>query len=362
MDPNELYPNTTQYPNWLMDQAMCLLSGTEWKVLSYIVRHTYGWRKTADAISVSQICDGNGKTDDDGHLVERGTGLSRKTVVTALKVLYDYGGLLIREERAGREPVYQINLHPKPEQIAWLERRFEDGAEASEQRTRSARASREIAEETPTPIAVQPIPFDNPGCGTTQVVGQPDTHVVGHPPQKLKETHIPDPIRMGSGEGQALPAPADPSPSSSALPEPEKTFLCPKCGQGAKSRAGLANHMRAAHGEQGIYPAIAVYRAITKWLPLPGIREQIMLAVGNVPDNVERWRQVVMAYCGLGWNPRNVKAMLEFYGRGEIPTTKQNGGEKHERQRSDTKRQGGAPESVYSEELRKRWGGGPPAT
>ena len=88
MKSDELYPNTTQYPNWLIDKAMHLLTGNEWQVLTYIVRRTYGFRKDADSISISQIAHGNGKAED-GALVEHGTGLSEGTV-KAYKQLYDF--------------------------------------------------------------------------------------------------------------------------------------------------------------------------------------------------------------------------------------------------------------------------------
>lgn len=47
--------NTTPFPNLLLDRVMPFLSDTEWRVLCVIVRQTYGWQKSADWLSQSQL-------------------------------------------------------------------------------------------------------------------------------------------------------------------------------------------------------------------------------------------------------------------------------------------------------------------
>lgn len=69
-------------------------------------------------------------------------------------------------------------------------------------------------------------------------------------------------------------------------------------------------------------PAATVYHGLThRWPPRAtwdGLR-----SVGDC----ELWKQVVAAWIGTGWNPGNLKGMLEFYRRGEIPgTQRRNGG------------------------------------
>ena len=41
--------------------------------------------------------------------------------------------------------------------------------------------------------------------------------------------------------------------------------------------------------------------------------------VGDDSANLERWGHTVFAWVGLGWNPTNVKGMLECYERNEMP-------------------------------------------
>lgn len=100
-------PRFTQIPNQVIDELLADLSGAEWKVLSYIMRRTYGWHKDADNIGLKQLTDGI-----KGHDV--GTGLSKSTVAIALKSLEEWG--LIerqhnRDEVRGDMPTtYRVRL------------------------------------------------------------------------------------------------------------------------------------------------------------------------------------------------------------------------------------------------------------
>lgn len=66
-------------------------------------------------------------------------------------------------------------------------------------------------------------------------------------------------------------------------------------------------------------PAVSVFRSETNRLPTKSWWPEISRTVGEKPEDLERWRAVCHAYVGLGWSQVNVKAMLEFYGRNEIP-------------------------------------------
>ena len=83
--PGVSAPTYTQVPDVYLDELMPLLSGAEWKVLCYIVRRTFGWKKHADDISLQQMC--RGIRTRDGRILDRGTGLTEKTVVAALRSL-----------------------------------------------------------------------------------------------------------------------------------------------------------------------------------------------------------------------------------------------------------------------------------
>ena len=107
-------PNYTPVPDELFDEILPDLSGAELKVLLYIIRRTFGFKKEADTISLSQIC--NGIQTKDGRPLDRGTGLNRDTVAKVVRNLED-GGYIVRELRQsserGNEPtVYRLNLIP----------------------------------------------------------------------------------------------------------------------------------------------------------------------------------------------------------------------------------------------------------
>ena len=63
-------PNYTQVPDELFDALMVELSGAELKVLLYIIRRTFGFKRDSDTISLSQMLSGL-KTSD-GRQLDRG--------------------------------------------------------------------------------------------------------------------------------------------------------------------------------------------------------------------------------------------------------------------------------------------------
>jgi len=78
-------PSYTMVPDELFDDLMADLSGSALKVLLYIVRRTFGFKKQSDDISLHQICCGI--TTKEGRILDHGTGLSKSTVQLALKEL-----------------------------------------------------------------------------------------------------------------------------------------------------------------------------------------------------------------------------------------------------------------------------------
>ena len=78
-------PTTTPTPDLLFDHIMQDLKESELKVMLYIIRRTYGFKKNTDDISLNQLVEGI-KTKD-GRLLDRGTGLSKSTVKRSLQSL-----------------------------------------------------------------------------------------------------------------------------------------------------------------------------------------------------------------------------------------------------------------------------------
>jgi hypothetical protein len=82
-------PTYTQIPDEVIDVLMPLLSEAEFKVLCYICRRTFGFGKTSDRISLSQLVDGI-KTKD-GQVLDHGTGMSKSSVRRGVQGLVDKG-------------------------------------------------------------------------------------------------------------------------------------------------------------------------------------------------------------------------------------------------------------------------------
>jgi len=68
------------------------------------------------------------------------------------------------------------------------------------------------------------------------------------------------------------------------------------------------------------HPAVQAYREETHYYPPAEWGARIAEQVGT-NGSLDLWRNVVAGYVGCGWNPRNVKGMLEHFARGEVPTT-----------------------------------------
>jgi len=76
-------PNFTMVPDILFDLYLPALSDAELRVLLYIIRHTLGWKKDSDSISLRQLTDGMQKRD--GTWQDFGCGLTRRGVINAIK-------------------------------------------------------------------------------------------------------------------------------------------------------------------------------------------------------------------------------------------------------------------------------------
>lgn len=105
-------PNYTPVPDELFDLLLAHLSGAELKVLLYIARRTFGFKKSSDDISFNQICSGI-KTKD-GRVLDEGTGLSKSTAQVAIRGLLEKNVIMAVRRQSperGNEPTtYALNL------------------------------------------------------------------------------------------------------------------------------------------------------------------------------------------------------------------------------------------------------------
>jgi Bacteriophage replication protein O len=106
--PGFQFPNTTQIPNEVFDTLMPHLSGGELKVLLYICRRTFGFRKDSDSISLTQIA--HGITTKAGRVLDQGTGLSKRQVQRALRVLESRNVIRV-ERRVDETGLHEINTY-----------------------------------------------------------------------------------------------------------------------------------------------------------------------------------------------------------------------------------------------------------
>lgn len=107
-------PNSTQVPDMLFDELMADLSGAELKVVLYIIRRTFGFKKAKDSISLSQMV--SGITTKDGKVLDRGTGLGKASVARAVKTLEEKG-IIVRNrqkslEKGDESTTYTIRILP----------------------------------------------------------------------------------------------------------------------------------------------------------------------------------------------------------------------------------------------------------
>src|SRR3954466_979968 len=105
-------PSYTPVPDELFDELLVDLSGAELKVLLYIIRRTFGFKRESDNISLSQMLTGL-KTQD-GRVLDRGVGLSKKTLLVALRALRERGVIVAEWRQSvekGNEPTaYCLNV------------------------------------------------------------------------------------------------------------------------------------------------------------------------------------------------------------------------------------------------------------
>lgn len=105
-------PNSTQVPDQLFDRLLSHLNGAELKVLLYIIRRTFGFKKNNDNISINQIS--RGITTKKGKVLDSGTGLSRSTIIRAIKALLEKN-IIIANKRSNKAKgnlptTYSLNI------------------------------------------------------------------------------------------------------------------------------------------------------------------------------------------------------------------------------------------------------------
>lgn len=105
-------PNTTAIPDVFFDLLAPNLSEAELRVLIYIMRRTFGFKKESDTISLKQMVEGIATRD--GRRLDRGTGMSKPGVTKGVRGLVTKGVILaIRNsspERGDEPTTYRLRF------------------------------------------------------------------------------------------------------------------------------------------------------------------------------------------------------------------------------------------------------------
>ena len=105
-------PNGTIVPDEVFDVLMPNLSDAQFRVLMYIIRRTFGFKKNSDDISLKQMVEGI--RTKDGRVLDGGTGLSKSAVAKGAKDLVGMGvieAIRNRSAERGNEPTtYRLHF------------------------------------------------------------------------------------------------------------------------------------------------------------------------------------------------------------------------------------------------------------
>jgi phage replication O-like protein O len=125
--PNKIIPNSFQAPNFFVDECMSLLTGNEFKCLSFLARKTFGWQKRSDRISKSQIM--------------AATGLANETVDKTMNTLVVFGLVLRISENNPQNTGTEWALQTDNNLVRFdlLQERQEKAASSQRQKTEKGR-------------------------------------------------------------------------------------------------------------------------------------------------------------------------------------------------------------------------------
>lgn len=94
-------PNYTQVPDVIFDELLHILSGAEIKVLLYIIRRTFGFKKASDDISLNQML--NGIVRKGGERLDSGCGIKNKTSLSQALQSLEKMGIIVKKRNTSPE-------------------------------------------------------------------------------------------------------------------------------------------------------------------------------------------------------------------------------------------------------------------
>ena len=107
-----MLPTYTQIPDEFFDELMVHLNEAELRVLLYLMRRTFGFKKGADSVSLKQMVEGI--VTYDGRVLDYGTGMSKSAVQRGLKGLREKEVVLAVRNRTPQQgdtaTTYRVRL------------------------------------------------------------------------------------------------------------------------------------------------------------------------------------------------------------------------------------------------------------
>ncbi len=147
--PPEPIKNYWEYPR-IMNGYWKQLSGSEQKALDYILRHTWGYKKTADYISYSQFI--NGIIKKTGEPLDGGCGIkSSKTLRKALVAL-ERQEFIETIKAVGKTIFYRLKIDKNSELWEKVKRGMEESKEVGVVKSKDTIEDNTIIKKTIDPL------------------------------------------------------------------------------------------------------------------------------------------------------------------------------------------------------------------
>ena len=269
----------TIFPDYILDEVMPKLTPNGWRLFCFVWRKTEGWNKESDELSYSQIASGTGIG-------------SKNTISNAIK---DVSQFVTVEAGIGRSNMCRFNVAELKKSIETIP--FIDKGTESE-----------------------PLEEEN---GIETIPNAEENEIKG-----IETIHTKESISISSYEEIEVITAHEilENPKDYTIKQIQQVMftrsqylqLRKKEKSLGKPRRGLLRHIKDKLEPKP--EAVEVYRSVAYTYPEKCIWDDIEKAVGDKPNDLELWRDVVKNYIGLGWNKTNVVNMLGYFERREIPT------------------------------------------
>jgi hypothetical protein len=322
--------------NAMWDVIMPTCTPAEFMVLNFIFRQTAGFNKAEDQLSYNQIGEGTGIK-------------GRITIRTALKGLLEKGYITQRGERRGLmwygvnqdleidiEPSSEIELEPDEKEDSSSEIELGHTSSSSE-----IELEPDEKEDSSSEIELDDSNQKQPSSSKIELENANLVQFLNTP----KDMSLKDIDSKLSNDN--LVGKAEPPQFSEILALSIKKIKNLGLNLDAQDWRGLIDLETRGKNRQTLLEffnsrinappaAVEVYRSVQNRYPPREMYDEIDTAVGDSEENLARWRQVIIDYRAVGWNPANVVNQLEFFKRGQSPRDATNGSTRVNRSERET--------------------------